>query len=48
MKLTCVFGNGKDELPDEIEYLSGILTGEYVVNTWQGKKKRLISLLLKV
>ena len=42
------FGNGKDELPDEIEYLSGILTGEYVVNTWQGKKKRLISLLLKV
>lgn len=35
------FGNGKDELPDEIEYLSGILTGEYVVNTWQGKKEEI-------
>ncbi|MEJ7338793.1 phenylalanine--tRNA ligase subunit beta, partial [Staphylococcus epidermidis] len=32
------FGNGEGELPDEVEYLSGILTGEYVVNAWQGKK----------
>lgn len=38
------FGNGKDQLPDEVEYLSGILTGDYAVNTWQSKKKRLISL----
>lgn len=35
------FGNGEDELPDEVEYLSGILTGEYVVNTWQGKKEEI-------
>src|SRR5699024_1585266 len=27
------------ELPDEVEYLSGILTGDYVVNQWQGKKE---------
>ena len=36
------------ESPDEVEYLSGILTGEYVVNAWQGKKKKLISLSPKV
>lgn len=35
------FGNGEGELPDEIEYLSGILTGEYVVNAWQGKKEEI-------
>ena len=35
------FGNGEGELPDEVEYLSGILTGEYVVNTWQGKKEEI-------
>lgn len=40
--------NGEDELPDEVEYLSGILTGDYTVNHWQSKKKRLISSLLKV
>lgn len=33
------FGNGKDQLPDEVEYLSGILTGDYAVNTWQSKKE---------
>ena len=27
------------ELPDQVEYLSGILTGDYVVNQWQGKKE---------
>ena len=27
------------ELPDEVEYLSGILTGDFVNNTWQGKKE---------
>ena len=37
------FGNGKDELPDEIEYLSGILTGEYVVN---GKAKEEIDFFI--
>lgn len=49
MKLVVFsFGNGEGELPDEVEYLSGILTGEYVVNAWQGKKKKLISLSPKV
>lgn len=33
------FGNGEGELPDEVEYLSGILTGEYVDHAWQGKKE---------
>ncbi|PTE89960.1 phenylalanine--tRNA ligase subunit beta, partial [Staphylococcus cohnii] len=33
------FGNEEGELPDEVEYLSGILTGDYVVNQWQGKKE---------
>lgn len=32
------FANGEGELPDQVEYLSGILTGDYVVNQWQGKK----------
>lgn len=31
--------NGEGELPDQVEYLSGILTGDYVVNQWQGKKE---------
>lgn len=35
------FGNDEGELPDEVEYLSGILTGEYVVNAWQGKKEKI-------
>lgn len=35
------FGNGEGELPDEVEYLSGILTGDYTVNTWQGKKEEI-------
>ncbi|MCE4964356.1 phenylalanine--tRNA ligase subunit beta [Staphylococcus haemolyticus] len=35
------FGNGEGELPDEVEYLSGILTGEYAVNAWQGKKEEI-------
>ncbi|UXV46360.1 phenylalanine--tRNA ligase subunit beta [Staphylococcus aureus] len=33
------FVNGEGELPDQVEYLSGILTGDYVVNQWQGKKE---------
>ncbi|HFV7466861.1 TPA: phenylalanine--tRNA ligase subunit beta [Staphylococcus aureus] len=33
------FANGEGELPDQVEYLSGILTGYYVVNQWQGKKE---------
>lgn len=33
------FANGEAELPDQVEYLSGILTGDYVVNQWQGKKE---------
>lgn len=35
------FGNGEGELPDEVEYLSGILTGDYTVNAWQGKKEEI-------
>lgn len=33
------FANGEGELPDQVKYLSGILTGDYVVNQWQGKKE---------
>ncbi|WP_432486501.1 phenylalanine--tRNA ligase subunit beta [Staphylococcus aureus] len=33
------FANGEGELSDQVEYLSGILTGDYVVNQWQGKKE---------
>lgn len=33
------FANGEGVLPDQVEYLSGILTGDYVVNQWQGKKE---------
>ncbi len=33
------FANGEGELPDQVEYLSGILAGDYVVNQWQGKKE---------
>lgn len=33
------FANGEGELLDQVEYLSGILTGDYVVNQWQGKKE---------
>ncbi|HCZ3301686.1 TPA: phenylalanine--tRNA ligase subunit beta [Staphylococcus aureus] len=33
------FANGEGELPDQVEYLSGILTGDYAVNQWQGKKE---------
>ncbi|HDE7196991.1 TPA: phenylalanine--tRNA ligase subunit beta [Staphylococcus aureus] len=33
------FANGEGEVPDQVEYLSGILTGDYVVNQWQGKKE---------
>ncbi|HHJ5412519.1 TPA: phenylalanine--tRNA ligase subunit beta [Staphylococcus aureus] len=33
------FANGEGELPDQVEYLSGILTGDYVVNQWRGKKE---------
>ncbi|OEL02713.1 phenylalanine--tRNA ligase subunit beta [Staphylococcus succinus] len=35
------FGNGEGELPDEVEHLSGILTGDYTVNAWQGKKEEI-------
>ncbi|MGW7989037.1 phenylalanine--tRNA ligase subunit beta [Staphylococcus xylosus] len=35
------FGNGEGELPDEVEYLSGILTGDYTVSAWQGKKEEI-------
>ncbi|HEJ6768279.1 phenylalanine--tRNA ligase subunit beta [Staphylococcus aureus] len=33
------FANGEGELQDQVEYLSGILTGDYVVNQWQDKKE---------
>lgn len=41
------FGNGEGELPEEVEYLSGIMTGDYVVNQWQGKKEEVDFYLAK-
>ncbi|HCZ8042459.1 TPA: phenylalanine--tRNA ligase subunit beta [Staphylococcus aureus] len=41
------FANGEGELPDQVEYLSGILTGDYVVNQWQGKKETVDFFLAK-
>ncbi|MCE3021284.1 phenylalanine--tRNA ligase subunit beta [Staphylococcus pasteuri] len=41
------FGNGEGELPEEVEYLSGIMTGDYVVNQWQGKKEEVDFYLTK-
>ncbi|EMM6952594.1 phenylalanine--tRNA ligase subunit beta [Staphylococcus aureus] len=41
------FANGEGELPDQVEYLSGILTGDYVVNQWQGKKETVDFYLVK-
>ncbi|MBO1198600.1 phenylalanine--tRNA ligase subunit beta [Staphylococcus simiae] len=41
------FGNGPGQLPDEVEYLSGILTGDYVVNQWQAKKESIDFYLTK-
>lgn len=35
------FGNGEGDLPDEVTYLSGIMTGNYVVNKWQGKQEEI-------
>src|SRR5699024_759257 len=35
------FGNEENQLPDKVEYLSGILTGDYTVNTWQNKKEEI-------
>ncbi|UXS20927.1 phenylalanine--tRNA ligase subunit beta [Staphylococcus delphini] len=33
------FGQEGETLPEQVEYLSGIMTGEYVSNPWQGKKE---------
>ncbi|WP_432724343.1 phenylalanine--tRNA ligase subunit beta [Staphylococcus equorum] len=41
------FGNSESELPDEVEYLSGILTGDYTVNAWQGKKEEVDFFVVK-
>ena len=41
------FGNGEGELPEEVEYLSGIMTGDYVVNQWQGKTEEVDFYLAK-
>ncbi|MCU5745698.1 phenylalanine--tRNA ligase subunit beta [Staphylococcus sp. SQ8-PEA] len=41
------FGNGTDQLPDEVTYLSGILTGNYVVNKWQNKKEEIDFYIVK-
>ncbi|QLK85771.1 phenylalanine--tRNA ligase subunit beta [Staphylococcus sp. 17KM0847] len=40
-------GKGAGELPDEVEYLSGIMMGDYVVNDWQGKKEPVDFFLVK-
>ncbi|REH79950.1 phenylalanine--tRNA ligase subunit beta [Staphylococcus felis] len=41
------FGKEENELPDEVEYLSGIMTGTYMSNTWQGKKEEVDFYLIK-
>ncbi|EKU46195.1 phenylalanine--tRNA ligase subunit beta [Staphylococcus massiliensis] len=41
------FSNGKGQLPDEVEYLSGIMTGEYVSNLWQQKKEEVDFFIVK-
>lgn len=33
------FAQEGQTLPEQVEYLSGIMTGEYVSNPWQGKKE---------
>ena len=38
MKLVVSSSVMGKELPDEVEYLSGILTGQYVNHAWQSKK----------
>lgn len=41
------FSNGEGQLPDEVEYLSGVMTGEYVANPWQAKKEMVDFYLVK-
>ncbi|KIX91030.1 phenylalanyl-tRNA synthase subunit beta [Staphylococcus microti] len=41
------FGKADSAMPDEVEYLSGIMTGEYVANAWQGKKEDVDFYLVK-
>src|SRR5699024_6096553 len=41
------YGNGQDELPTEVEFLSGILTGQYSGNRWQQKDEPVDFYLVK-
>lgn len=41
------FGKGQTEVPEQVEYLSGIMTGEYTANAWQGKKETVDFYLVK-
>ncbi|MCD8795645.1 phenylalanine--tRNA ligase subunit beta [Mammaliicoccus sciuri] len=41
------YSNGKDQLPTEVEFLSGILTGQYTGNKWQQKDEPVDFFLVK-
>lgn len=41
------YSNGKDQLPTEVEFLSGILTGQYTSNKWQQKDEPVDFFLVK-
>lgn len=41
------YSNGKDQLPTEVEFLSGILTGQYSGNKWQQKDEPVDFFLVK-
>nr|WP_263313669.1 phenylalanine--tRNA ligase subunit beta [Mammaliicoccus sp. Marseille-Q6498] len=41
------YSNGKDKLPTEVEFLSGILTGQYSGNRWQQKDEPVDFFLVK-
>ena len=41
------YSNGKDQLPTEVEFLSGILAGQYTGNKWQQKDEPVDFFLVK-
>lgn len=41
------YSNGKNQLPTEVEFLSGILTGQYTSNKWQQKDEPVDFFLVK-
>lgn len=41
------YSNGQEQLPTEVEFLSGILTGQYAANKWQQKEEPVDFFLVK-